>query len=266
MKQIPKEILVGRVEVGERLAQIVVKMKDVTGAVASVSALVASLKVDIRQSLTYSLKRDSNAIYNAFVVLNDPEVSLEQLAERISRSAFVLEAHAFEGPDGVVVDTISFPVNWQGRRVVILAQSAVARMLDGIRTVLGTGGYVVLYELGVDYGKELAGYFIDKLGREYLLGNYNYWLNVLAATGWGIPDLKGSKDDFPNLTVSLSSCLECDGRSSREAVCSFMRGFLSGVFGEIAGHVVHCEESLCQAKGDSHCEFQLRSGKSVVGR
>jgi predicted hydrocarbon binding protein len=266
LQQVSKEILVGRVERGERLAQIVVKMKDVVGAVANVSALIASLKVDIRQSLTYSLKRDSSAIYNAFVALNDPKVSLEQLVERINQSPFVLEAHALAGHDGVVVDTISFPVNWQGRRVVILAQNAVARMLDGIRTVLGTGGYVVLYGLGIDYGKEVAGYFIDKLGRDYLLGNYGYWLNVLAATGWGIPDIEGSKDDFPNLTVRLSSCLECDGRSSREAVCSFMRGFLSGVFGEIAGHVVHCEESLCQAKGDSHCEFQLRSGKSVMTR
>ena len=266
MEQIPKEILVGRVERGERLAQIVVKMKDVVGAVASVSALIASLKVDIRQSLSHSLKRDSTVIYNAFVVLNDPEVTLEQLVERINQSPFVLEAHAFEGLDGTVVDTISFPVNWQGRRVVILAQPAAARMFDGIRSVLGTGGYVVLYELGIDYGKELAGYFMDKLGRDYLLGNYNYWLNVLAATGWGVPDIKGSKDDFPNLTIGLSSCLECDGRSSREAVCSFMRGFLSGVFGGISGHVVHCEESLCQAKGDSRCEFQLRSGKSVIGR
>ena len=242
-------------------------MKDVVGAVANVNALIASLKVDIRQSITYSLnKNDSSAIYNAFVVLKDPEVSLERLVDRINQSAFVLEAHAFEGRGGTVVDTISFPVNWQERRVVILAQSAVARMLDGIRSVLGTGGYVVLYELGIDYGKELAAYFIAKLGRDYLLDNYNYWLNVLAATGWGIPDIKGSKDDFPNLTIGLSSCLECDGRSSSEAVCSFMRGFLSGVFGEMAGHVVHCEESLCQAKGDSHCEFQLRSGKGAMTR
>jgi predicted hydrocarbon binding protein len=266
LQKVSKEILVGRVERGERLAQIVVKMKDVIGAVANVNTLIAGLKVDIRQSLTYSLKGDSSAIYNAFVVLNDPEATLEQLVERINQSPFVLEAHAFEGPDGTVVDTISFPVNWQGRRVVILAQPAVARMFDGIRSVLGTGGYVVLYELGIDYGKELARYFMDKLGRDYLLGNYSYWLNVLAATGWGIPDIKRSKDDFPNLTIGLSSCLECDGRSSGEAVCSFMRGFLSGVFGEIAGHVVHCEESLCQAKGDSHCEFQLRSGKSVMTR
>ena len=266
MQQVSKEILVGRVERGERLAQVVVKMKDVVGAAASVSALIASLKVDIRQSLTYSLKRDSSAIYNAFVVLNDPEVSLEGLVERVNQSPFVLEAHALEGPDGVVVDSISFPVNWQGRRVVILAQSAVARMLDGIRTVLGTGGYVVLYELGIDYGKELAVYFIAKLGRDYLLTNYSYWLSVLAATGWGIPELKGSKEDFPNMTVRLSSCLECDGRSSREAVCSFMRGFLSGIFSELAGHPVHCEESLCQAKGDPHCEFQLRSGRSIITR
>ena len=266
MEQIAKEILVGRVELGERLAQIVVKMKDTVGASASVSALIASLNVDIRQSLTYSRKKDATAIYNAFVVLNDPMVSLEQLVQRVEQSPFVLEVHAFEGRGGAVVDTLSFPVNWQDRRVVILAQPAVARMLDGIRSVLGTGGYVVLYELGIDYGKELAGYFTAILGEEYLVGNYDYWVNVLAATGWGIPDIKGSKDDFPNMTVRFASCLECDGRSSRETVCSFMRGFLSGVFGNLSGHVVHCEESKCQAKGDSYCEFQIRSGKSVMTR
>lgn len=266
MEQISKEILVGRVERGERLAQVVVKMEDVVGASASVSALIASLNVDVRQSLAYSRRKDSTAIYNAFVVLNDPKVSLEQLVQRVEESSLVLEVRAFEGRGGTVIDTLSFPVNWQDRRVVILAQPAVAHMLDGIRSVLGTGGFVVLYELGIDYGKELAGYFTDILEKDYLVGNYDYWVNVLAATGWGIPDIKGSEDDFPNLTVRLASCLECDGRSSREAVCSFMRGFLSGVFGELSGHVVHCEESKCQAKGDSYCEFRLRSGNTFMTR
>lgn len=265
-KKLPKEILVARVERGERLAQVVVKMKDEVGATASVDALTASLKVDVRQSLTYSLLREGCAIYNAFVSIRDPKVTLELLAERLRSSPFVVEAKVFEGREGAIVDTISFPVTWQGRRVVILAQYAMARMFDGVRSLLGSGGHVILYELGMDYGKELAGYLMNKLGKDYLLHNYDYGLDILAATGWGIPELQESKEDFPNLTMRLSSCLECDGRKAKEATCSFVRGFLSGILGTIAGHTVHCEETQCLAKGDSYCEFEIHTRISLIDR
>jgi predicted hydrocarbon binding protein len=260
-KHLSKEILVGRVEKGARLAQVVVRIKDEVGAVANVNTLTASLKVDVRQSVTYSLPGQPFAIYNAFVSLGDPNVSLNQLVDRLRQSVFVMDVQAYEGRDGAVVDTISFPINWQGRRVVILAQQAMSRMLEGVRSVLGSGGDVILYELGADYGKELANYFMGVLGSDYLARNYDYGLNVLTATGWGIPVIIGNRADFPNMTIKLSSCLECDGRYSKQPVCSFMRGFLSGVFGKIAGHTVHCEEPQCIAKGDSRCQFELHSAR-----
>lgn len=241
-------------------------MKDEVGAMANVSILAASLKADIRQSLTYTLPNEPYAILNAFVSLRDPEVSLDQLVERLGQSVFVTDVQAFEGREGVVIDTISFPVNWQGRRVVILSQQAMARMLEDIRSVLGSGGDVILYELGTEYGKGIAEYFMGVLGKDDLKRIYEYGLNVLAATGWGIPELVGSKNEFPNMTIKLSSCFECDGRYSKYEVCSFMRGFLAGVFGTISEHNVHGEESKCLAKGDSYCQFQLRTGRISLTR
>jgi predicted hydrocarbon binding protein len=106
----------------------------------------------------------------------------------------------------------------------------------------------------------------SRLGRDYLRRNYDYGLGVLAATGWGIPESDGVKEDFPSMNIKLSSCLECEVINSRQTVCSFMRGFLSGIFDTIAGHTVHCEESHCIARGDSYREFELRSGRSVLSR
>ena len=260
-----KEVLIGRIEAGKRMAQVVVRMKDEVGAMSSVTTLAASIGVDTRQSMTYSLE-DGTAIYNAFVVLNGPKATLVKLVERLEASPFVLQAQAFEGHDGVVVDQVSFPVNWQGRRVVILSQSATTQMFEAIRHILGSGGEVVLYQQGLRYGRDLAGYFIDKLGRDYLERNYDYGLAVLAATGWGTPELSRSAEEFPNITVRLKSCLECEGLRHDRAVCSFMRGFLSGVFGAISGKVVHCEERSCIAMGNPSCEFSLRGGKSVITR
>ena len=253
----------GRIEQDRRLAQIVVTMKDEVGATASVNALTASLNVDIRQSETYSLPDGHSAIYNAFVVFNDKGVSLEQLVKLLEVSHFVLQVQAFEGRDGAIFDEISFPVNWQGRRVVILSQQATTRMFDAIRSVLGSGGDVLLYQQGSIYGKDLAEFFVNSLGRDFLQHNYDYGLHLLAATGWGIPELNGSQEVFPTITVRLSSCFECEGVASEREICSFMRGFLTGAFGTIAGQVVRCEETSCIAKGDSHCKFELHSGRST---
>jgi len=261
-----KELLVGRIEPGKRLAQVVVTMKDEVGAVASVNALVSSLNVDIRQSMSYSLAHDSLAIYNAFVVFNDPRVSIVQLVDRLKESAFFVKVEAREGRDGVIVDGISFPVNWQGRRTIILSQSATARMFEAIRFTLGSGGDVVLYQQGSSYGKELAESFMTRLGVDYLKRNFDYTLGLLSATGWGIPELVGPNDGFPNITITLQSCLECDGVKASQPACSFVRGFLAGVSSAIAGHTVHCEESHCIAVGDPRCEFELRSGRSAISR
>jgi predicted hydrocarbon binding protein/predicted amino acid-binding ACT domain protein len=259
-----KELLVGRIETGKRLAQILVTMKDEVGAVASVNALISSLNVDIRQSMSYSLAQDSLAIYNAFVVFNDPRVSLFQLVDRLKESAFVVKVEAHEGRDGVIVDGISFPVNWQGRRTIILSQTATARMFDAIRFTLGSGGDVVLYQQGSSYGKELAQSFMTRLGGDYLERNFDYTLGLLSATGWGVPTLVGSKDSFPNIAITLQSCFECDGVRAARPACSFVRGFLAGVSSAIVGHIVHCEESHCIATGSPCCEFELRSGRSEI--
>ena len=265
-KMLSKELLVGRIETGKRLAQVLVTMKDEVGAVASVNAQISSLNVDIRQSMSYSLTQDSLAIYNAFVVFNDPRVSLVQLVDRLKESAFVVKVEAGEGRDGVIVDGISFPVNWQGRRTIIFSQIATARMFEAIRFILGSGGEVVLYQQGSSYGKELADSFMSRLGADYLKRNFDYTLGLLSATGWGVPELVGAKDGFPNVTIALRSCLECDGLRAPRPACSFVRGFLAGVFSVIAGHIVHCEESRCTATGNHQCEFELRSGKGTISR
>ena len=261
-----KELLVGRIEAGKRLAQVIVTVKDEVGAVANVNALIASLGVDIRQSMSYSLPDESLAIYNTFVVFNDPKVSLVQLVERLEESAFVTSVHAQEGRDGVIVDENSFPVSWQGRRTIILSQTAAARMFEAIRFTLGSGGDVVLYQQGSSYGKELAESFVARLGRDYLKRNFDYSLGLLSATGWGIPEIVGSKDTFPDITVTVRSCLECDGVAKERPTCSFMRGFLAGVSRAIVGHTVHCEETRYVARRDPFCMFELRSGKSAARR
>ena len=254
----PKEIMSGFFEPKSRLAHMVVKMKDIVGAVASVNRIVAGLGIDIRQSMTYSVPEEGHAIYSAFLNFNDSKVTSAKLTESLRRSEFVLEARVIEGREGAIFDTVTFPTNWQGRRVVILAQHAMAKMFEHIHSMLGSGGAVLLYEQGMEYGRDLAQFFNDQLGKDYILRNYDYGLNLFAATGWGIAERREGEGDFPNATIRISHCFECEGRSSAEPACHFVRGFLTGIVGTLTEYGVRCKETSCGAKGDSYCAFEIR--------
>jgi len=259
-----KELLIGLHEPNARLAQVVAKIKDVVGAVADVNSLLAGQNVNIRMNTAYLVPGESYGIYNAFVELRDPKLSLNQLVDRLRQSAFVLHVQAIEGSEGLVVDTLSFPLHWQGRRVVVMAQQSIARTFESVRLAFGSGGDAILYNQGTDYGKGLAGFLMDMLGRNFLLRHFEYALNLFAATGWGIPRLDTPASEFPDITVRISSCLECSGIGSGRMSCNFMRGFLSGISSTITGQTVQCEETQCAAKANSNCVFNLHGQGSEV--
>jgi predicted hydrocarbon binding protein len=262
-EQIPKEVLVGRVEPGVRLAQCVVKMKDTVGALASVTSLMATLRVDIRQSVTYSVQGKGFAIYNAFFAFKEAKVTLEQLVDRLKLSPFVLAVQAVEGHEGTVVDLVSFPVNWQGRRVVIFSQRAISRMFESMRlTLFGSGVPLALSRLGADYGRELAINISKTVGADYLIRNQEFTLNLLKATGWGVPEVIRSPKDSANTIVRLSTCFECGGRTSGQNICNFVGGFLSGFTSVLANRELLCEETACSARGHPCCEFELSDADS----
>jgi predicted hydrocarbon binding protein len=256
-----KEILVSHFEPGAKLAQLVVKLKDTAGAVASVNSLIATLNVDIRQSTSHSLPGETVAVYNAFLAFNDKKVSLEQLVERVRLSPFVLNVQALEGREGFIIDSIAFPVNGQGRRVVVFNQPTMARVFESLWSTYESGAHVILYKQGTEYGVDLARFLTKTLGENYVLRNYDYLLNLLYSGGWGIPELMGSSRDLNNLTIRISSCFECSGRRKHDrAVCSFTAGFLAGALETIAGHRMICEESRCAAVGGLFCEFFTHAG------
>jgi predicted hydrocarbon binding protein len=255
-----KEVLVSHAEPGAKLVQLVVKLKDTVGAAASVYSLLATLNVDIRQSTSHSLPGEPMATFNALLAFRDTNVSLDQLVERVRLSPFVLDVRAVEGREGFIIDSISFPVNGQGRRVVVFNQLAMARVFEGVWSTYESGAHVILHQQGSEYGTDLGTFLLKTLGEDYVSRNYDYLLNLLSSSGWGVPELVGAHGDLDKLTVRISYCFECTGRRRHhQPVCSFTAGFLAGALGKISGHSLICKESVCSADGGSFCEFVIYS-------
>ena len=256
MDKFPKEIPIAYYQPGAKLAQVVVKIKDVVGSVADVNRVTASLNVDIRQSLSYSVPNENFAMYSAFVQFKDKKVSPEQLTKSLKRSKFVFDAEVVEGSDSLLVDTLEFPVNWAGRRIVLLDQLSMGRMLEKIEAMFGSGGALILYEQGFAYGKGFMATAIDLIGREHIVQTYEYGLEVLAATGWGRPRVLSSRG-FRDFLVGLERCSECEGRTADKPTSNFVRGFIAALFAALTQKDVDCTEVECVAKGDAQCKFEI---------
>lgn len=254
----PKEAMMGVVGAESKTAQVLVKVKDAPESVPDLHDRIAKSGARVRQSSYLAVPGEKFAVFNAFVTLMDPEATGEKLAAALAESSYVLEAHSAEGREYGVLDTLTFPMMWGGKRIVYMNQRAIAGVFEGIQKTFGSGGDVILYQAGSVYGRQFQEGMIKAVGKEVLLRNRGYSFNLMAAAGWGVAELVQMDNEATNVTVRVSECFECEGTKSQAAACSFVRGVLVGASETLLGGTTESEETSCIAKGDRYCEFELR--------
>lgn len=263
-ERFPKELPIARFTRDKRLAQIVVKFKDVTGSLSDITRITGSEGVDIRQSVAFTVSRERYAVYNAFVWLPREDYRLEQLVEKVKASPFVLSVQARDGVEGSIVDTLTFPIQFAADRVVLVEISSLTSMFDELEKVFGSGGAVIIYQQGVSYGKAICAELAKTLTRPYMVRNYRYGLNLITAMGWGVPTVLSANDRLTEATVQVAECFECVGRKPKGMHGRFMAGYLAGVFSYLSGHDLRGTETKCVAVQDDFCEFKIALGNIDV--
>ena len=99
-----------------------------------------------------------------------------------------------------------------------------------------------LYQSGLGAGEEIARVAVERTG-----SNDSAPLFSLAAqAGWGRYSKETDPDDPNNIIIKSKRNFFCDSchKSETDHVCPFVRGFLTGVFSELAG-VPHTLEITC---------------------
>ena len=254
-ERFPKEVLVARYSADERLIQLLVKMRDVVGALADVNRITAGEAVDLRQSVTYSVPR-KYAVYSAFAVVKQ-DYDLDALLGKLKESPFVIDATAVDGDDGSVIDTLLFPVNFARDRVVILEAMAVVSMFEAIQQTFGSGGSVIMYQLGHHYGRSLFAKLSTTLTRPYMIKHHAYGLKILGATGWGLPMIQSVDEDLTKVEIQVREAFLCEKSHAKGRTGYFMAGLLAGAYSFLSGKELQGSETRCVAAGDQACEFSV---------
>lgn len=243
---------------GTRRAQVLLKVKDSPESVPDLQERMAKVGAVLRQSSFATFPGEDFAVLNAFVELGAHSTTAEKLAAALRESPYVLEAEAAEGREYGVLDTLAFPITWGGKRLIFMNQRAIAGVFEGIRKTFGSGGDVILYQAGVVYGREFQEGMIKTVGKEPVLRNPGYSINLMAAAGWGIPEVLQVDPASTAGVVRVRECFECAGTKSNKAICSFIRGVVVGSTETLLGGTAEADETSCIARGDPHCQFEIR--------
>ena len=249
---------------GRKLAQLCMTLKNVPGALASVTGLLALLKVNILSGHIAAFPGRAEGRVSFFIDLSSSHVSLDEIVGRLRGLDVVidLEAHRPEFP-GLIVDTAHFPLKFMGQEALIIDIRHVGEMFGRLDEVFESGAYVILFEMGHRVGrkfvKEVRERFdVDKLRALQVLGSF------AVARGWCVPELVEWDEQKPRLVVRMHDLFTCKPFAGQRKAPTghLMRGVLAGIVEELTGASVKVKETKCVAKGDPYCEFVVERAEA----
>lgn len=239
-----------------KLFQVIVELQNVPGALESVLGVLRGLNLKL---LGCSFSVDSTertGVWSGFV--EDSDHTAPELRQKISSSEHVLDSIVVESKNGLLVDTVHYPLALNtGERAMMIRTEHLGRMLTAMRRQFGTGGNVMLYQEGLFYGKDEVADYIKRLGFGFARSNLKDVLMVYQALGWFKLEGVDQNEQDRTVTIRTSGSFECEGAKSLGPYSHFMRGCLSGGLTTILGEEMLCKETKCIAAGDQYCEFVL---------
>lgn len=242
----------------KRMIQIVVKMRDLPGALSGILSLLGT-RVNLVSCTAY-YDDEEGATFSGFAEPLDTCEKPAFLEKTIESSPSVLGCKVIEGSDGILVDSFHTGIETQaGEPLLFLRWNALNQMFDNLVKVFGSGGEVMLYYEGLSMGESNAREVAGKLGRDAFMRNVPSILRMHSAAGWGAASIVGQEASGAPV-VRIENCFECSTRQRIRHECSFVKGLLAGVAEVAFGSEAVCVETKCRFKGDPHCEFSIRAG------
>jgi len=239
---------------GKKLFHIVVTISDAPGSYSSILDLVRT-KVNLIGTSTYT-RSDGTAIFSGFSEALSPRLTAKELEKLILGSKAAISAKAYEGKDGLLVDTFHTGFVVGDEVYILMRRDGLVHVFDRVSKMLGSGGDSLLFEEGMAMGQRNAEMMIKNVGADRVRAQMGVLNRFLAAQGWGEIGAK----EGPNkgsCTVRVDDCFECSADGSSRRGCNFMRGYLAGGARATFGKDYESKETKCRLRGADACEFRL---------
>ena len=145
---------------GEDIYEIRVTLKDVPGALAKVSSLVAEAGINIKTSIVFStLPEEKRGFWTAFIDVSKSKMQTDELTKRLNEVDVVLNVEIVK-PEPAAYDIMHFPVLHGEERAVVMPISLLRNLFEEIEKILTSSGFAaVFYNAGRRSGENFAEYY-----------------------------------------------------------------------------------------------------------
>lgn len=221
---------------------------------ASVFGTLAKEGVRMINSHSQSDPSSPNASWTFFAEVG-PKFDIDSTRERVLRSG-AKEFRAIQGREGFVWNSFHFPVKLSdGRRAVVVSLESMGELMKRLRTILGSGAPIILYEMGEAIG-QAAAILVDThhTGAD-VESKLQVTGDMYSMAGWG--EVVNLSMVGGRIAVSVKSNFECTTSNIVAPRSHFFRGELAGSLGAVLGHKLVCKETKCLGGGGEVCEFIL---------
>lgn len=263
--QNPKDVPVWEHAPDRRLAEITVRLKNVKGALAQCSKLVADLDITVLGGFTSAETDSSVGIWSFFAdVTGSPD--LAKVRRALLELPVVESADVLSSEDGFMVDRQNFPLRFSKRRALIMRTDALTDMFARLWDVFGSGAAAIVDQMAEAMGKYTAKEILDEIGRDQATRFLDEILGTYTALGYASVEM-GSRDD-ESMTVHARGLFECESnaRNDIRRKSTFFRAHLRGLLSTILGSDYEVTEVECLAEGDEECSFTIAKTPSMASR
>jgi len=158
----------------------------------------------------------------------------------------------------------------KGSSVVILSRGNIAYLQREFEKIIGPAATYLVYDSSRMYAQstrsnvkkditDLADISKEEIGK--------IMLNQFSEHGYGIGEITEMDLSVPKILIKVTNSANTIGyRESEKPVCHFVRGLFAGAASVALERSMHCVETKCAAKGDSHCEFEIITAEEMEKR
>lgn len=255
-----KDVMVYQREKGRKLFLVACQLKHEMGSIPEIASILEKANYNLVSGFISNPDSDGYGTCSFFLEAVEGRPSTADLKSVVQRVSSVKEVEVKEALNGLLVDTLNFPLSWNsGDRVVTLRTEFFATMLAGLKEHFKSGADVVLHEMGFHHGRPtwenvLRTYPVrDRASVAEALGFYD-------ASGWGKTQLISFDIASKKAVVRVGDNFECalKERSSQNG-SNFFRGHMEGLFTVVFGAEARAAEKRCLCMGDPYCEFDIRT-------
>jgi len=150
--------------------------------------------------------------------------------------------------------------------VVVISRDTLRRFFREVRATLGPAADDLLYRSGLEAGEAFVGTMARWTGSQDPMEIVDHLGDVYSRCGWFAVSSIEVDPESRQARLRLTRTLETYGQEGTwdRPACHFLSGYFAGFFRALFwAEGISCIETTCRGKGDSVCEFVLRTSASA---